>query len=56
MAIEVAPTFHLYGKALLATAVQKNGVLGEKADQVKPNAEPSVPAVAGIYNFNHLIS
>ncbi|KAJ3305309.1 hypothetical protein HDV03_001602 [Kappamyces sp. JEL0829] len=36
-AIEVAPTFHLYGKALLAAAVQKNSVLGEKADQVKPN-------------------
>lgn len=34
-AIEVAPAFYLYGKALLSAAVLKNGVLGEKADQVK---------------------
>jgi hypothetical protein len=27
-----APSFYLYGKALLATAIQKNSVLGEKAD------------------------
>lgn len=35
-AVEVASTFHLYGKALLAAAILKNTVLGEKADQVKP--------------------
>jgi hypothetical protein len=34
--LEVAPSFHLYGKALLQAAVQKNSVLGEKADQIKP--------------------
>ncbi|KAJ3271434.1 hypothetical protein HDV01_006640 [Terramyces sp. JEL0728] len=32
-ALEVAPTFYLYGKALLAVGAQKNSVLGEKADQ-----------------------
>ena len=37
---ECASTFFLYGKSLLANAVQKNSVLGEKADdQVKSATE-----------------
>jgi hypothetical protein len=35
-AIEVAPSFHLYGKALLQAAIQKNTVLGEKAEPLEP--------------------
>jgi HAT1-interacting factor 1 len=40
-ALEVAPSFHLYGKALLQAAIVKNSVLGEKADQVKPMEQSS---------------
>ncbi len=36
MSIEVAPTFHMYGRALLKAAMQKNSVFGEKAEQVNP--------------------
>jgi len=39
LAVEVAPTFHLYGRALFHSAVQKSSVFGEKAEQVNPAVE-----------------
>jgi HAT1-interacting factor 1 len=37
---EVASTCYLYGRSLLAVAIQKNGVLGERAEQVNAVAAP----------------
>lgn len=45
MASECADTYFLYGRALLGSAIQKNSVLGEKAeDQIVKNAEKEVAA------------